>query len=133
MSKEVKDVNAKQVDLFDRFCAVCVDKDVDRVMEIFTDDAEILESGLFLRGKKAIREFMEREAPKFSDYVIEKMRIFEKPDEIAVEWKNHYKYEGRPHDVLGVIIIKSRDGKIKRMDEYLCTSSTDSESYQAVR
>jgi len=129
--KEVKNMTSKNVDLFDRFCAVCVDKDVDRVMEIFTDDAEILESGLFLRGKKAIREFMEREAPKFSDYVIEKTRVFEKGDEIAVEWKNHYKYDGRAHDILGVIIIKVKDGKIKRMDEYLCTP--DSESYQAVR
>lgn len=129
--KEVKDMASKYVDLFDRFCAVCVDKDVDKVMEIFTDDAEILESGLFLRGKKAIQEFMEREAPKFSDYVIEKLRVFEKGDEIAVEWKNHYKYEGRAHDILGVIIIKVKEGKIKRMDEYLCTP--DSESYQAVR
>jgi ketosteroid isomerase-like protein len=127
----VKYVTSRHVDLFDRFCAVCVDKDVNKVMEIFTDDAEIMESGLFLRGKNAIRQFMEREAPKFSDYVIEKLRIFEKGDEIAVEWKNYYKYEGRPHEVLGVIIIKARDGKIKRMDEYLCTS--DSESYQAVR
>ena len=122
---------SKYVDLFDRFCAVCVDKDVDKVMKIFTDDAEIVESGLVLRGKKAIREFMEREAPKFSDYVIEKLRIFEKGDEVAVEWKNYYKYEGRPHDVLGVIIIKAKDGKIKRLDEYLCT--TDQESYDAVR
>jgi ketosteroid isomerase-like protein len=129
--KEVKNMASKYVDLFDRFCAVCVDKNVDKVMEIFTDDAEILESGLFLRGKKAIRDFMEREAPKFSDYVIEKLRVFEKGDEIAVEWKNHYNYEGRPHDILGVIIIKVKDGKIKRMDEYLCTP--DSESYQAVR
>jgi len=124
-------VSSRHVDLFDRFCAVCVDKDVDRVMEIFTDDAEIQESGLFLRGKKAIREFMEREAPKFSDYVIEKTRVFEKGDEFVVEWKNYYKYEGRAHDVLGVIIFRVKDGKIKRMDEYLCT--TDKESYDVVR
>ena len=129
--KEVKDVTSKYVDLFDMFCAVCVDKDVDKVMEIFNEDAEIIESGLFLRGRKAIREFMEREAPKFSDYVIEKLRVFEKDDDIVVEWKNHYKYEARAHDILGVIIIKVRDGRIQRMDEYIMTP--DSEGYNAVR
>ena len=118
-------MTSKHVDLFDRFCAVCVDKDVDKVMEIFTDDAEIMESGLFLRGREAIRRFMEREAPKFSDYVIEKLRLFEKDDEIAVEWKNRYKYEGRAHDILGVIIIKVRNGKIKRVDEYIMTPDSE--------
>jgi len=129
--KEVKNVSSKCVELFDRFCAVCVDKDVDKVMEIFNEDAEIVESGLFLHGRKAIREFMEREAPKFSDYVIEKLRVFEKGDDIAVEWKNHYKYEGEAHDILGVIIIKVRDGRIQRMDEYIMTP--DSEGYNAAR
>jgi ketosteroid isomerase-like protein len=109
------------LDLFDKFCAVCVDKDVDKVMQIFDDDAEMMENGLFLRGKDEIRKFMVREAPKLDDYVMEKLNVFEKPDEIAVEWKNHYKYEGRPHDVLGVIVIKVKGGKIKRLNEYICT------------
>jgi len=121
MSKEVDDVASKYVDLFDRFCAVCVDKDVDKVMEIFTDDAEIRENGLFLRGKDEIRKFMEREAPKLSDYVIEKLNIFEKPNEIAVEWKNQFKYEGKAQDIFGVIVIKVQNGKIKRVNEYTCT------------
>jgi ketosteroid isomerase-like protein len=100
---------------------VCVDKDVDKVMEIFDDDAEIMENHLFLRGKDQIREFMTREAPKLDDYVIEKLNIFEKPNEIAVEWKNHYKYEGRVNDIFGAIVIKVRNGKIKRLNEYVCT------------
>jgi len=112
---------SEYVDLFDRFCAVCVDKDVDKVMEIFTDDAEIRENGLFLRGKDEIRKFMEREAPKLSDYVIEKLNIFEKPNEIAVEWKNQFKYEGKAQDIFGVIVIKVQNGKIKRVNEYTCT------------
>lgn len=126
----MEDVTSKDVDLFDRFCAVCVDKDVDKVMEIFTDDAEIMETGLSLHGKKEIREFMEREAPKFSDYVIEKLRVFRKGNEIAVEWRNHYVYEGKAHDILGVIIIKIRDEKIQRMDEYIMTP--DPEGYLTV-
>ena len=111
----------KYVYLFDRFCAVCIDKDVGKVMEIFTDDAEIMENGLFLRGKNEIRQFMVREAPKLEDYVMEKLNVFEKPNEIAVEWKNHYKYEGKAHDIFGVIVIKVKDGKIKRLNEYICT------------
>ena len=119
--REAVRTSSKHIELFDRFCAVCVDKDVDKVMEIFDDAAEIMENGLFLRGKSQIREFMAREAPKLSDYVMEKLNVFEKPDEIAVEWRNHYKYEAKVHDIFGVIVIKVRNGKIRRLNEYICT------------
>lgn len=112
---------SKYVELFDRFCAVCVDKDVEKVMDLFADDAQIREPGLFLQGKREIREFVVREAPKFDDYIMEKLNIFEKPGQIAIEWENHYRYEGKMHDILGMTVIEVKDGKIKRMSEYLCS------------
>jgi len=121
-------MSSKYVELFDKFCAVCLDKDVDKVMKLFADDAEVTEPGLYLRGKQAIRDFIVREAPKFDDYVMEKLTIFEKPDQIAIEWRNRYKYEGKAHNILGMTVIDVKDGKIKRMNEYLCIQSPSGEN-----
>ena len=85
-------------------------------MALFTDDDEVREPGVDLRGKNAIREFVAREAPKYEDYVMEELNVFQKDDQIAIEWRNRFKYERRNNDVLGVTVIRVRDGKIRRMN-----------------
>jgi ketosteroid isomerase-like protein len=113
-------MTARYLELFDKFCAVCVDKDVDKVMEIFADNAEIREPNVNLQGKKAIREFVEREAQKFEDYIMEKINVFEKDNQMAIEWRNTFKYEGKRVDTLGATVIHMENGKIRRMTEYVC-------------
>lgn len=113
-------MTARYLELFDKFCAVCVDKDVDKVMEIFTENAEIREPNVNLHGKGEVREFMEREAPKFEDYIMEKTNVFEKDNQIAIEWRNTFKYEGKNVDTLGATVFHVEKGKIRRMTEYIC-------------
>ena len=114
-------MKSKYLELFDNFCAVRVDKDVEKVMTLFTNDAEVREPGVDLRVKNAPREFVARGASKYEDYVVEKLNVFEKEDRIAIEWRNRFKYERKSNDVLGVTVIRVRDGKIRRMNEYACT------------
>ena len=81
------------IDLFDGFCQVFKDKNVDKVMGLFAEDANILGPGFTISGKNEIRKFFESEVPKIEDYTITKKSIIEKGNEIAVEWRVYHKYK----------------------------------------
>jgi hypothetical protein len=62
------------IDLFDGFCRVFVDKNIEKAMKLFAVDASVLGPGFSASGRNEIRKFLESEAQKIENYKIEKKR-----------------------------------------------------------
>ncbi len=107
-------------ELFDGFCEAFVDKNVERVMKLFAEDAAVLVPGARISGKNEIRRFFESEAPKIENYTISKKSILEQENEIAVEWhvEHTYKPTGKEIKVNGVTLISAEKGLIKSLRDY---------------
>lgn len=114
------------VKLFDGFAACLADKDVDKMMELFAEDAMyvVYAPGFKpLSGKQAIRAFIESELAKFEEYSVKKLLVCEKEGSIVVEWRVHYKdiTLNKTFDLNGVTIIEAKEGLIQSMREYIET------------
>ena len=109
------------LNLFERFCAGFVDKNLEKAMSAFTNDAKFLAPRILeLSGKKALTDFFAREMPNIEDYTIEKLATWKEGDETIIEWRNGYKDKrtGKSHQVCGVTIVKVKNGLIQQMREY---------------
>jgi len=109
------------VGLFDRFCSGFVDKNVEKAMGVFANDAKLLAPGIQeVSGKKALTDFFAVEFPNIENYAIKKLGTWEKADDTVIEWQNQYrdKRTGKSHQVGGVTIIRLKSGLIQEMREY---------------
>lgn len=114
------DQMVRLIDLFDGFCQVFVDKNADKAIKLFAEDANILGPGFSVSGKNEIKKFFEAEAPKIEGYTVTKKSIIEKENEIAVEWKVYHKYKptAKEINVNGVTLITAEKGLIKSLRDY---------------
>ena len=109
------------VELFDRFCEGFVDRNLEKVIGVFRDDAKFLAPVISeMSGKKTLTDFFERELPNIENYRIQKLATWEREDETVIEWKNNYrdKRTGISHQVGGVTIVRINNGLVQEMREY---------------
>ena len=112
------------VSLFDNFTASLVSKDLDKLMDLFTEDSSysVYAEGFEpVFGKQAIRAFSESEFEKFENYSVEKLFVCEDENCIVVEWLVKYKKLelNKMVESRGVTIIESKQGLIQNIREYI--------------
>lgn len=114
------------IKLFDGFAESLVVKDINKLMNLFTEDAtyEIPQFKLYYSGKDAIRAFMKSEFARIEDYSCKKLFVCEQGGNLAVEWSVHYRdnKSGETFDDRGVTLIRAKNGLIRNLIEYLDTS-----------
>ena len=119
-------MSTKLIRLFDDFAKSLVIKDVNQLLNLFTEDAiyEIPQFRLLYSGKDEIRAFMESEFARIEDYSCKKLFVCEQDDKLAVEWSVHYRdnKSRKTFNDRGVTLIVAKEGLIWKLVEYLDTS-----------
>jgi len=119
-------MSAKLIRLFDDFAGSLVEKDIEKLIALFTDDARyvIPQFKLVYAGKDQIRQFMSSEFARIEDYTCEKLFVCEEDNKLVVDWKVHYRdnVSNKTFDDEGVTLIEAKNGLIHFLKEYLDTS-----------
>lgn len=111
-------------ELFDSFTQSIVKKDIEKMMDLFNDDATYImyaQPYKPVSGKHSLRAFMQDEFTKIEGYKSKKLFVCEKKDSIVVEWLVYFKNPatGKQNEVQGVSIVETKNGKIQTWKEYL--------------
>lgn len=109
--------------LFDSFTEAIVKKDINKMMNLFNDDATYIvyaQPYKPVTGKSSLKPFMEDEFKKIEDYRSKKLFVCEKKDSIVVEWVVDFKdpVTGKRNEVQGISIVETKNGKIQTWKEY---------------
>jgi len=112
------------INLFDAFTDGLEKKDLNRIVNLFAEDAAYIVYAQGYRpvsGKRAIRAFMEDELKKIKEYSVEKLFICEKKNCIVIEWRVRFKDASseKKFEIQGVSIIDAMDGLIHHWREYI--------------
>jgi ketosteroid isomerase-like protein len=97
-------------------------RDVDRMVDMFADDAELAAAPGVFRGKEAIRRFLAWDAELSPTVTVEDVGLGLAPaGDHAVVWERvlHLTYEGIPyHEDAATILEFDEDGHIRRYRSY---------------
>ena len=109
--------------LFDSFCEAIAKKDLNKMMNLFNEDAtysEFLRGRTPVIGKQALKLFMEKQFKNINDYKVKKLYICEKKDSVVVEWVVTFKDPNteKRREIQGVSLVEARDCKIQNFREY---------------
>lgn len=114
------------IKLFDDFTDGLAKKDINKIVNLFTEDATYIvyaEGYKPISGKRAIRAFMEDELKKVEDYSVKKLSVCEKKNSVMVEWRVRYRdvSSDKIFEIQGVSIIDAKDKLIQSWREYIQT------------
>jgi ketosteroid isomerase-like protein len=109
--------------LFDSFCSAIENKDLNKMLSLFNDDAVYTVYAQPYKpivGKTALKPFMEDEFRKVDEYKVKKLLVCEKKDNIVVEWLVNYKdaSSAKRNEVQGISVISAKNGRIQEWKEY---------------
>lgn len=114
------------IKLFDDFAEGLEKRNVNKIVDLFTEDATyiVYAKGYEpVKGKRAIRAFMESECAKVKDYSVEKLYVCEKKNCIMVEWRVRFTdvASNKRLEIQGISIIEAENGRIRNWREYIQT------------
>jgi len=117
-------MSVRLIKLFDAFTEGLAKKDINKIMNLFTENATYTVYALGYKpasGKQAIKVLIEADLQKIEDYNVEKLLACEKKNSLVVEWRVRFKdaSSGKNVEIQGVSIIDAKNGMIHNWREYI--------------
>jgi limonene-1,2-epoxide hydrolase len=117
-------MSGKLIGLFDAFTDGLAEKNIEKIMKLFTEDATYAVYALGYKpakGKKAIKALIEADLKKVKDYNVNKLFVCEKENNLVVEWLVRFREvnSGKIVEMQGVSIMDVKNGLIHNWREYI--------------